>query len=227
MILVTSPLFHPQCCHGPPHRLKAYLLPIPAAAVLVSSAVCGASCLWIDRLVTLEIELPLGMGHPVVWTVLYQEEPTGVFLTAQWRNSMHDILTGDLCQEMLCWKHVEITVIWFSITCSKYSEACCIFWNIPAFWCSLQTCSSWPWFGGKIKRGLCLMRPHSTHTCTFCSRALAGVVMGSHDVTAPKEGAGTGYIRTCPVSYNSDPWPTRWKNESLGVGIYLEPIKAI
>lgn len=33
----------------------------PGAAVLVSSAVC----LWIDRFVTLKIELPLGMGHSV------------------------------------------------------------------------------------------------------------------------------------------------------------------
>lgn len=232
MTLVMSPLFHPQRCHGPPHRLKAYLLPLPGAAVLVSSAVC----LWIDRFVTLKIELPLGMGHSVIWTALYQEEPTGVFLIAQWHNSTHYILIGDLCQEMLCWKHVEIIVIWFSITCSKYQEACCTFWNIPAFWSSLQRRSSWPWFGWKIKWCPCLMRSHSTHTCTVCSGVLAGgtlhSVMGtrrcdSHCVTAPKEGAGIGYIWTRPVSYNSDPWPIWWKNESLGVVIYLESIKAL
>lgn len=79
------------------------------------------------------------------------------------------------------------------------------------------------------------MRSHSTHPCTLCSGVLSGGMLpsvmgtcgcGSHCVIAPKEGAGTSYIGISPVSYNSDPWPVRWNNDSLGAVIYLEPTKA-
>lgn len=82
---MSPPLSPPPPAPAPTQSPPSAHPPLPPAgtAVLVSPAACSASCLWIGGFVPLKMELPLGMGHSVIGTALYQEDPTGVFLIAQ------------------------------------------------------------------------------------------------------------------------------------------------
>lgn len=113
----------------------------------------------------------------------------------------------------------------------------CALWNIHAFQSSSQRrCSSWPRFGGDgpgmpVSEDLPLHIRSTTPQWRACCGSAS--VLGQIEIwisycsEAPKSDASTVCLWIYPVGYHSNPWPIKWKNESLGVVFYLEPIKAI